>query len=417
MTDILYPVQNEVWKFKLVDGDKITEGSTENEMYPHQGLIVAGECVPPSAIIHEEGITDFENQITVSIDEMGVDAVLEIYMEVMYPFSTADHQTLMTYIKASYAPSYFEQFEIYLEDGQGDRRIFAVKNDDVGSFKARDTDIFTDTADFNPAYICRVGIIISKPKKAINTGFKFFMSEFSLSDLRNPSYCKPEDVIRFLGLLDNRGRPLILTQESSPSYEDVCNHIIEAEAFIDAQTRTSFKINRELNEMHDEKLAQSLPYGGLYGIYRSAGAPMMYGGQLFEGVPVSLFRQNIRPIDYSLGDKVEVRRLGTIWETLPEGRLWWDAQKGIIYIKDYFHRSDSSVRVTYRWGQDKVPHDITKCCKIQASKQIVATDWYRAQFPIAPEFSDMKAETLNSWTWEIKDIIKGYQTQISVGCL
>ena len=144
--------------------------------------------------------------------------------------------------------------------------------------------------------------------------------------------------------------------------------------------------------MHDEPLGANLAYGGgMFGLYRlGGGVPPLYGGQLFEGIPVSLVRQDIKPIDYSLGDRVEVRRLGDLWDIVTEDRLWWDAQKGIVYIKDYFHRADSSVRVTYRWGKDKVPSDITKCCKLLAGKAIIAIDWYRSAFPISPEFSPLK---------------------------
>lgn len=422
MSQVLYPSQREPWKYRLEDNGVVTEGSTDvyedNEDKP--GLIVAGEeeGYDYEAVEVVEGIIDSFNEVIVSLPNLSTNGELDVYVIPDAPFSIADFKTVLSYVKSSYPPSYFKKYLMYMEDAQGNRRKFSIKNTDVGSFKVRYADIYVEDEDFNPSYITRAGFIISNPKKDITDGFRLFISELSLSELGKPSYCKPEDVIRFLGLLDNRGKPLILTQESKPSYEDVCNHILEAEAFIDAQTRTSFKINREINELHDENIGRTMPYGGLYGIYRNASMPALYGGQLFEGVPVPLVRQNIQPIDYSLGDKVEVRRLGTIWEEMPIQRLWWDEQKGIIWIKDYFHRPDSSVRVTYRWGQDKVPADITKCCKLQASKQIVATDWYRASFPISPEdFSPLKAETLNGWTWEIKDIIRGYQTQISVGIL
>lgn len=420
MTIVLYPTSREPWKFRLKDEGVITEGSAEKENMAPLGITVAGAGAPEYTPTQEseEGITDSRREIIYSVNGFSKKAELDLYMEPDMPFSMADTQTILSYIKSSYPPSYFDTYELFLEDSQGNKRRYAIKNTDVGSFKVRYSDIFVEDEDFNPAYLVRAGFTIKHPKEDIKGFFRVFIEELSLSRLGKPSYCQPQDVINFLGLKETNGKRVILTQESSPSYDDVCNHILEAEAFIDAQTRTSFKINREVNELHDEKLGRTMPYGGLYGIYRGAGMPMMYGGQLFEGVPVSLVKQNIQPIDYSLGDRVEVRRLGTLWETLPESRLWWDEQKGIIWIKDYFHRPDSSVRVTYRWGQDKVPADITKCCKLQACKQIVATDWYRANFPVNPEiFSPMKEHTLDSWTWEIKDIIRGYQTQVSVGML
>ncbi len=416
MSEILYPSQNVVWSFKLEDNGVITEGST-SLTDPVGGLTVAGD-MPESPIQDTaSNIVDDQVRLVVKLNGMSKNATCEIFTVPVEPFSTADHETLMMYIKTSYPPSYFNKYALYLEDGQGNRRVYGIKNEDVGSFRARDSDIYLDSKDFNPSYISKVGFLIEEPIKTITSGFEFYLTELSLSELRKPSYCKPQDVIRFIGMLDNNGRPLLLTQESNPSYEDVCNHVVEAEAFIDAQTRTSFKINKEYKEMHDEPLGANLAYGGgMFGLYRlGGGVPPLYGGQLFEGIPVSLVKQNIKPIDYSLGDCVEVRRLGDLWDVVSEDRIWWDLQKGIIYIKDYFHRQDSSVRVTYRWGQDEVPSDITKCCKLLASKQIMATDWYRSAFPISPDFSPLKIETMNSWVWEIKDILKGYQTQISVG--
>lgn len=416
MSEILYPSQQSPWSYILKDNGTTSEGTT-SLTGPIGGLTVAGETPPTNPRTLDSDISDDANRITLTFSTLSSEATFELYTTPTEPFSTSEHQTLLMYIRSSYPPSFFEEYSLYLEDAQGNRRYYALKNEDVGAFKVRDTDIYTDDEDFNPSFISKVGYIISRPKENISNGFTLYLSELSLSELRKPTYCTPQDIIRFLGMLDNQGRPLLLTQESKPSYEDVCNHVVESEAFIDSQTRTSFKINREVGEIHDEPLGSNLSYGsGMFGIYRLGGAmPTMYGGQLFEGIPVSLVRQDIKPIDYSLGDLVEVRRLGDLWEAVEEHRLWWDAPKGIIYIRDYFHREDSSVRVTYRWGKDKVPSDITKCCKLLAGRAIISTEWYRASFPISPEVPLMKEETVYSWTWEIKDILKGYQTQISVG--
>lgn len=429
MSEILFPSQYAVWSFRLEDDGTITEGSTIIDDPIAGNIIVAGGSSSGPSYLGGGGenadedslafILDDSNRLTLKTKGMTKRAKLELYTVPFEPFSTAEHKTLQMYLKTSFPPSFFKKYEFFLEDAQGNRRVYGVRNENVGMFSARATEMFTEVEDFNPSFIAKAGFIIAEPKKDIRGGFVLYLSELSLSELTTPTYCKPQDVIRFIGMLDNHGRPLLLTQESSPSYEDLCNHIIEAEAHIDAQTKTSFKINRELQEMHDEPLAANLAYGGgMFGLYRmGGGTPPLYGGQLFEGVPVPLVRQNMKAIDYSLGDLVEVRRMGDLWDVVTEDRLWFDLQKGIVYIKDYFHRADSSVRVTYRWGQDRVPSDITKCCKLIASKAIIATDWYRSSFPISPDFSPLKIETMNSWVWEIKDILKGYQTQISVGGL
>lgn len=419
MTIVMYPSQFPPWEVKLIDGDTIVEGIAESDDPIVSGLTVAGDSYNTYSNNEDDVIINEDVVLRVRLPIFSTKGTCEIWSTPAEPFSVAEYLTLQMYIKSTIPPSMFEEYYFFVEDALGNRRRFALKNELVGKFNASSAKMFTEDEDFNISFITKVGFVLNNPLQDIEN-FQFHLLELSLSELRQPQYCKPEDVVRFMGLLDNSGRPFKLTQESSPSYEDICNHIIEAEDFIDAQTRTSFRINRVVGEIHDEPFGLNMlgaTNRGMMGMFNLPALTSLYGGKIFTGVPVSLVRRDIRTIDYSLGDRVEVRRIGTIWVDVPEEHIWQDHQKGIIWIRDYIHMKDSSVRVTYRWGKENVPADITKCCKLQAARQIVATDWYRANFPVTEDMGYGKIETLNSWNWEIKDILKGYQTQLSVGAV
>lgn len=137
----------------------------------------------------------------------------------------------------------------------------------------------------------------------------------------------------------------------------------------------------------------------------------------FKGIPVKLTRDTIQTIDYSKGDKVEVRRYGSEWTVVPNGAIWCDESKGIIYIKTIFFQKDASVRVTYRYGRGPCPQDIKQACLLKTAMLIVGTDWYRQRFPQAPGFDPLKQETLNQWVWTIKDILRSHSDLISCGSM
>lgn len=419
MTIVMYPSQYPPWEVKLVDGDKTVYGSADSDDAVVSGITVAGDNTPKREHNPDEVIVNEGAVLRISLPTFSTKGSCEIWSSPAEPFSVAEYLTLQMYIKSSIPPSMFDEFYFFIEDSLGKRRRYALKNEMVGKFNVSATDIFSEDDDFNISYITKAGFVLNKPVQDI-TSFQFILLELSMSELRQPHYCKPEDIIRFMGLLDNSGRPFKLTQESNPSYEDICNHIIEAEDFIDAQTRTSFRVNRVKGEIHDEPFGLNMlgaTNRGMMGMFNLPALTSLYGGKIFTGVPVSLVRRDVKTIDYSLGDKVEVRRIGTIWVEVPEEHIWQDHQKGILWIRDYIHMKDSSVRVTYRWGKDNVPSDITKACKLQAAVQIVSTDWYRAKFPVTEDMGQNKMDVVMSWTWQIKDILKGYQTQISVGAV
>lgn len=419
MTIVMYPSQHPPWEVRLIDGDTVIEGTALSDYPMSSGLTVAGEEHNQSEEGDDNIIVNEDGVLKVRLPLFSTEGECEVWSKPIDPFSISEYKTLQIYVKSTIPPSMFEEYYFFVEDALGNRRRFALKNETIGKFNTVSCGIYTEDEDFNISFITKVGFVLNNPTTDISD-FQFHLLELSMSELRQPQYCAPEDVVRFMGLLDNSGKPFKLTQESNPSYEDICNHIIEAEDFIDAQTRTSFRINRVEGEIHDEPFGLNMlgaTNRGMMGMFNLPALTSLYGGKIFTGVPVSLVRRDVRTIDYSLGDKVEVRRIGVIWAEVPEEHIWQDHQKGILWIRDYIHMKDSSVRVTYRWGKDNIPADITKCCKLQAARQIIGTDWYRANFPVTEDMGYGKEEVFKSWNWEIKDILKGYQTQISVGAV
>jgi hypothetical protein len=46
---------------------------------------------------------------------------------------------------------------------------------------------------------------------------------------------------------------------------------------------------------------------------------------------------------------------------------------------------------------------------------IMQTEWYVAKFPQSPDFIEMRANALNSWSWELKDLLRPYSSAVMVG--
>lgn len=314
-------------------------------------------------------------------------------------------------LKASSPPSFFEIFEIYIEDCNGIIATYSLNDIAVGKENVVDISALVRREDFNDSFVTKIGYHIQKPKSERMLNIQ--LTQMRVTYLESPIYCTPQEVMDFLMLVDNRGEPFKVTETSNPSYNTIAKRIVEAEAFIEHATRTAFVERRIEKEIRNADSAWPGTYG-YYGILATSGYD--YGAQsFFKGCPVKLSMSNILPIDYSKGDLVEIRRYGSYWTTVPNEMIWQDETKGIVYVKSLFFQKDASIRVTYRYGKGPVPQDLKRACILKTALLIMQSEWYVAKFPQSPDFLDMRANALNAWTWEIKDLLRPYSTQVTVG--
>ena len=390
MSYVFYPDTSQPWVFEITE--------------PIQETYTTAEA---NTVIQDNG-----DRLTVAYPAMAEGAYFTVYQSLSDGLSLGDETILSFQVKLNPVPALFVAVSFFAEDIDGKKRTYGISRKDIGKVQMYNADACEEDKDFNPTYVVKIGFEFEN--LSTEHDITFSMGSLGFLSITPPTYADPQDVVRFLGLRTNKAAPLILTISSYPSYDYICDLVTQAESFIDQQTHTSWRENREVDEIHNAPFA-SLPGIGYAGIWAGFTESFAGGDYFLKGYPVTLNRQNVRPFDYSKGDRVLVRQFGTQWVEVPEENIWIDETKGIIFIKKWFFQKEDSVKVTYRWGQKSVPEDIKMCAKLIACKHIVMTDWYRAKFPLSPEFDPLKSETVNNWTWQIKDILKGHQQDLAIG--
>lgn len=358
-------------------------------------------------------LASIENDVDVKFhsDKIDVDYEVWIYREELEGVSISAENKIIQNLKVTSPPSFFLKFEIYLEDCNGVTATYGLTDVGIGKQNTVDITALVRGVDFNDSYITKIGYHIASPKTERKLTLK--IEELRLTFMENPQYCTPQEVMDFIMMVDNRGEPFIVTDTSMPSYNTVAKRIVEAEAYIESQTRTAFIERRIEKEIRNADSTWMGTYG-YYGILSSSGADQ--GAQaLFKGTPVKLTMSRIHAIDYSKGDLVEIRRYGSFWTTVPNEMIWQDETKGIIYVKSMFFQNDASVRATYRYGKGPIPQDIKRACLLKTAMLFLQTEWYIAKLPQSPDFIELRNAALNAWVWELKDILRGYSTSISIG--
>lgn len=401
MVQILCP--NDKWFYKCTDQTYYNEDEEVIE-FTDKPYVVDDETI--TSLNTDDGTVSFEYDIDMQpefeqwffhYDEEGISISAEnkIYQE----------------LKVTSPPSFFEVFEIYVEDCNGVVATYGLTDIAIGKENVVDISALVRGEDFNDSFVVKVGYHIKGPKS--ERKLKIHLLQMRFTYLESPTYCTPQEVMDFLMLVDNRGEPFKVTETSMPNYNTIAKRIVEAEAFIESTTRTAFVERRVEKEIRNADSAWPGTYG-YYGILATSGFD--YGAQsFFKGCPVKLSRSNILPIDYTKGDMVEIRRYGSFWTPVPNEMIWQDETKGIIYVKSLFFQKDASIRVTYRYGKGPVPADLKRACILKTALLIMQTEFYLAKFSQSPDFLEMRNQALNAWTWELRDLMRPYSTTVTVG--
>lgn len=373
----------------------------------------------------EEGSELVNNGTTLiaTVSDMPVNQVVDLYATVSEGFCiTADKQFVVNF-KCSLLPSFFDEAIIYVQDASGNEIHYTYSLDDMGHDYIINIKSKADNPDFNPAFVKVIGFRFTNPSE---TGKTLIVSldYLLVSDNRLPTYCTAQDVVSFMGMLNNEGKPFVLTHCSYPSIETINDLIIQAEAYIDGNTKTSWRENRVVKQIYnapaitDRYLASPLQVS----LYYMGNAAWQ---DFIKGLPIPLYHTWIRDIDYSKGDLIETRWIGSAWNVMPEchslqpgvSPYWCDNEKGILFLKTFLLGKLDSIRITYRWGQTEVPDDIRTAAIIYTAKQVLCTDWYRAKFPMSPEFDPAKMQTIALWDEQLQRCLMNHQTLVLTGSI
>jgi hypothetical protein len=176
-------------------------------------------------------------------------------------------------------------------------------------------------------------------------------------------YCDVSDVSFFFEKMD-------IDVSSNPTQKHVEDRIKAESNWIDEYTNHAWRERTVENEYHD--------FTDTY--YWRA------------GMPIKLQKRDIRQFDESKGDKIEFLEGGgnyTDWvsnSSYKEGRdedYWLDASQGLLHVyrRNIFFKRYKEMRVTYRYGKQRVPQTIRDVCAQRTAAWLMEAQQYRITTP------------------------------------
>lgn len=213
-----------------------------------------------------------------------------------------------------------------------------------------------------------------------------------------PTYCTPEDVAGLMQLRDNDGARLVLSSSTEPTRNEVIRLIHSVEDKIDRATRHAWREKIVADELYN------------YLPPRDIG----YGERRRDSRCVPLKHRKIKALSAADGDKVEIWN-GTEWKNYllnyTEGRdqdFWMDYEGGNLFFGNHYPtRISNSIRLSYRFGEMEVPHDIRFCCAKMVGIDLMLTSDYSTIVP-AGDFSMGIEKKVAPWQEFIKDVLATY---------
>jgi len=400
MTQILFPNNPEVWKYSFRD----YSGDSD---YILDGYKVSLELTPSQ-----------ELKLSVNKEAMNEDFSITLFAEYPDGISIAGETQIFTSIKSKSMPSFFKHFRLYMEDCNGLTSTYSLKDLDIGNEMRFNLKAFVTDKEFNTSYVTKIGFHLEEPREPRD--FNLLVSDYSLSSAPTPKYTTPQEVIGSLQLYNNKGELMRASPQSTPTYDQWCQWIVEGEQYVEEQTRRAWAERRKKDEILN---IESIPSTGGSMSLGYLGTQLLRTGfgiaseaMLGPGIQVKLRYRYPKDLDADKGDKLEIRWLRNDWLdiTNDKGTYWFDHVKGILYLRRMFVALDTGIRITYRYGEDTVPEDIKRAVTLFVGKQFYSTDRYRSIFPTAPEF-EQKAQSIQQWTWDIDRILKNYTETVVIG--
>ncbi len=230
-------------------------------------------------------------------------------------------------------------------------------------------------------------------------------------------YCTPDEVAMAMDLPDPNDPfgTLRFDDASHPSFEQVERMIRANSEVIDRRLRRSWRENRVVNRVmsidvyeQDENTWRKMYY--------------LRGGNMIQ------LERDLRPIDPSKGDKIEVRSFMNQWHDLTpaggsdadpseySGRYWVDSENGRLFMRtNVFQPRYNALRLTYRWGSEEpCPEAIKRLCTLLTMIQLLQTQPFYIKVGQSGDLGMVRKDMIQSWQEEANSIWGSYQRPSAV---
>jgi hypothetical protein len=194
------------------------------------------------------------------------------------------------------------------------------------------------------------------------------------------TYCTVEDIADFLRIP--------ITATTTPNKTQVEKIINRKEEELDRRIGHTFGREKKVTkEIHDLALLYTFGWG----------------------TPIWLQHRQIKPLNSSSGDKIEVwKGSGSAYDDILSNDQWYefDETYGRLYLRGFLFSimRKNRIRVTYRYGDETVPDDVEDACVKLTCIDIISTSLRMDQIPIGGSAINVE-NSIKLWREDIEDCI------------
>lgn len=237
-----------------------------------------------------------------------------------------------------------------------------------------------------------------------------------------PTYCTPEDVASTLDLPDPSDRFGLFnfSDDSHPSYDQVCKMILSNEQIIDNRLRKSWRLNKVKDHQTSIQTQQKDENARRVNYYLKGGDYIKLHKDMLPWDPEQGDKLLIRTrmsgwVDYTYSELDETRGISGYRGVSPVG-FWIDYEFGKMYLYTKIYQSPyNSVKVSYRYGDlSGVPYDISRLCCLMTAIRVINMQSFNIKVGMGGDISGVKSGLIKGWQNEINEILSSRQRMGSV---
>lgn len=218
------------------------------------------------------------------------------------------------------------------------------------------------------------------------------------------AYCDPnDDVAVFFEKYEDGFKEADDPDVTNPTLGEVQQRIMAESDWIDEYTGHAWRDRQVVNE------------------YRNFAETYYWRA----GMPIKLQKRDIRtPLDESEGDKIEFWQGDSYneWVSDPaktEGRngdYWVNDTEGFLYVyrRQIFFRRHKEIRLTYRYGKDRIPQAVRDACAHRVAAWFLEAQQYRITTPGNEEAPD-PSNVAERWREQAKMMLDPFKEIKSAG--
>lgn len=197
-----------------------------------------------------------------------------------------------------------------------------------------------------------------------------------------PSIVTAQELARFLKLKHD-GEPMIPSDKTDPSLQDLNDILDEVEAEFESKTFNAFGHIAQTTEWHD----------------------LVYEYEPFKGRPVYLWRVGCKEFDKSQGDRVEMK-ISNDLQDMTSNVDFYNMEEGKIWLRFYgIVDTRPRLKITYRYGMPKeqITADIKLAIKKMAFINIVEGTLITNVVQLVESIAVPLQSTLERWRQDISE--------------